>query len=46
MHERFMLDFPHLDLKYLGRDENASSAGGSFKQYQQEQKKLVDDAFL
>ncbi len=46
MYERFMLHFPNLDLKYLGRDESAISAGGSFKQYQQEQKKLVEDAFL
>ena len=46
MHERFMLHFPQIDLKYLGRDENASSATGSFKQYQQEQKKLIEGAFL
>ncbi len=46
MHEKFMLHFPQIDLKYFGREENASGATGSFKQYQQEQKKLVEDAFL
>jgi 2-oxoglutarate dehydrogenase E1 component len=45
MHERFSLHFPKINLKYLGRDESASSATGSFKQYQKEQKKLVEDAF-
>lgn len=45
MRERFSLHFPKIDLKYLGRDESASSATGSFKQYQKEQKKLVEDAF-
>jgi 2-oxoglutarate dehydrogenase E1 component len=45
MRERFSLHFPRIDLKYLGRDESASSATGSFKQYQKEQKKLVEDAF-
>jgi hypothetical protein len=45
MHERFGSYFPHIELRYFGRDESASSETGSFKQYQAEQKKLVEDAF-
>jgi 2-oxoglutarate dehydrogenase E1 component len=44
MHERFERYFPKIRLHYLGRDENSSSETGSFKQYQAEQKKLVEDA--
>jgi 2-oxoglutarate dehydrogenase E1 component len=45
MHERFGSYFPRIDLRYLGRGESASSEPGSFKQYQAQQKKLVEDAF-
>jgi 2-oxoglutarate dehydrogenase E1 component len=45
MRERFSLHFPQIDLHYLGRDESASSATGSFKQYQEEQKELIEGAF-
>ena len=45
MRECFSLHFPQINLQYLGRDENASSATGSFKQYQKEQKNLVESAF-
>jgi 2-oxoglutarate dehydrogenase complex dehydrogenase (E1) component-like enzyme len=45
MREAFLRHFPQIDLKYFGRDENASNATGSFKQYQEEQKKLVKLAF-
>lgn len=45
MRERFSLHFPQIDLQYMGRDENASSDTGSFKQYRQEQKQLVESAF-
>ena len=45
MHERFLLHFPRIKLNYSGRGESASSATGSFKQYQKEQKKLVGGAF-
>jgi 2-oxoglutarate dehydrogenase E1 component len=43
--ECFRLCLPKVDLHYLGRDENSSSATGSFKQHKAEQKKLVEDAF-
>ncbi len=45
MHEHFPLYFPQISLHYFGRDQSASSETGSFKQYQAEQKKLVEDAF-
>lgn len=45
MREAFSRYFPQSNLLYLGRDENASNATGSFKQYQEEQKKLVKSAF-
>ncbi len=45
MRERFSSNFPPLDFHYCGRPENASIATGSFKHYQQEQKKLIEDAF-
>jgi len=45
MRERFSLHFPQINLQYLGRDESASSATGSFKQYQEEQKKIIEGAF-
>jgi 2-oxoglutarate dehydrogenase E1 component len=45
MRDRFSVHFPRVDLKYYGRAESASSATGSFKQYQGEQKKLVEFAF-
>jgi 2-oxoglutarate dehydrogenase E1 component len=45
MRERFSLHFPKINLQYVGRDESATSATGSFKQYQKEQKNLVEGAF-
>ncbi|UCE50356.1 MAG: 2-oxoglutarate dehydrogenase E1 component, partial [Phycisphaerales bacterium] len=44
MRERFSLYFPEVDLDYIGRDESASSATGLFRQFQAEQKKLIEDA--
>jgi 2-oxoglutarate dehydrogenase E1 component len=45
INERFRTYLPAMDLHYFGRDESSSSATGSFKQHQTEQKKLVEDAF-
>jgi 2-oxoglutarate dehydrogenase E1 component len=45
MCERFSTEFPDVQLRYHGRDEGASSATGSFKQFQQEQQQLVEGAF-
>jgi 2-oxoglutarate dehydrogenase complex dehydrogenase (E1) component-like enzyme len=45
MREAFSKYFPKIDIRYFGRDENASNATGSFKQYQEEQTKLVKFAF-
>ncbi|TKJ37745.1 MAG: 2-oxoglutarate dehydrogenase E1 component [Planctomycetes bacterium B3_Pla] len=45
MRDRFASHFPQIDLRYIGRDESASSATGSFKQYREEQKKLIEGAF-
>ncbi|MEJ2701459.1 MAG: 2-oxoglutarate dehydrogenase E1 component [Sedimentisphaerales bacterium] len=45
MHERFAYRFPKVELRYLGRDESPSSETGSHKQYQAEQKKLLENAF-
>jgi 2-oxoglutarate dehydrogenase E1 component len=36
---------PAMDLHYFGRDESPSSAAGSSKQHEAEQKKLVEEAF-
>ena len=44
MHERFSQRFPQIDLKYCGRGEGASSAGGSFKQYRRAQDWLIAEA--
>ena len=43
--EKFCEYFPNIDLEYFGRDESSSNATGSFKQFQQEQKKLIEDVF-
>jgi 2-oxoglutarate dehydrogenase E1 component len=45
IHEAFSRYFPQIDIQYVGRDENASNATGSFKQYQAEQEKLIGSAF-
>jgi 2-oxoglutarate dehydrogenase E1 component len=45
MRDRFLLHFPQYVLHYVGRDESPSSETGSFKQYKQEQKKLVESIF-
>ena len=45
MRELFSLHFPLIDLEYMGCSESASSATGSFKQYRQEQKQLIEGAF-
>jgi 2-oxoglutarate dehydrogenase E1 component len=45
INERFRTYLPAMDLHYFGRDQSSSSAAGSFKQHQTEQKKLVEDAF-
>ena len=44
MRERFSEHFPQIELKYVGRDESAASATGLFRQFQEEQKKLIEDA--
>jgi 2-oxoglutarate dehydrogenase E1 component len=45
INERFRTYLPAIDLHYLGRDESPSSATGSFKQHEAEQKKLIEEAF-
>jgi 2-oxoglutarate dehydrogenase E1 component len=45
MCEKFSSEFADVQLRYHGRDEGASSATGSFKQFQQEQQQLVEGAF-
>lgn len=45
MRDRCLFHFPQIELQYFGRDESPASGTGSFKQYQQEQKKLVEGAF-
>jgi 2-oxoglutarate dehydrogenase E1 component len=45
MHEHFGSRFSEIGLRYLGRDESASSETGSFKQFQADQKNLVESAF-
>jgi 2-oxoglutarate dehydrogenase E1 component len=45
MRDRFSSHFPQIELRYMGRDESASSATGSFKQHREEQKKLIEGAF-
>jgi len=42
---QFKTFFPEIKLLYMGRDEKASSATGSFKQHKTEQEKLIEDAF-
>ena len=44
MRERFSLHLVQVDLQYIGRNESASSATGLFRQFQTEQKKLIEDA--
>ena len=44
MRERFSSHFPQIDLQYIGRQERAASATGLFRQFQEEQKKLIEDA--
>jgi 2-oxoglutarate dehydrogenase E1 component len=44
MRERFSSHFPKVDLEYIGRGQSASSATGLFRQFQAEQKKLIEDA--
>ena len=44
MRERFSLHFPQIELQYVGRGENAASATGLFRQFQEEQRKLIEDA--
>jgi 2-oxoglutarate dehydrogenase E1 component len=44
MRERFSSHLPQIDLQYIGRQESASSATGLFRQFQAEQKKLIEDA--
>ncbi len=43
--ERFASHLPEVVFHYHGRDESASSATGSFREYQQQQKELVEGAF-
>jgi 2-oxoglutarate dehydrogenase E1 component len=44
MRERFSRHFPKIELRYIGRAESATSATGLYKQFQAEQKKLIEDA--
>jgi 2-oxoglutarate dehydrogenase E1 component len=44
MRERFSSSFPQIKLQYVGRDESAASATGLHRQFQTEQKKLIEDA--
>lgn len=43
--ERFRACLPEIALRYHGREESASSATGAFRQFQTEQKALVEGAF-
>ncbi|MBN1361095.1 MAG: 2-oxoglutarate dehydrogenase E1 component [Sedimentisphaerales bacterium] len=45
VHERCADRLPDVALTYHGRDESASSATGSFKEHEQQQKELVESAF-
>ncbi len=45
MRERFESYFPQVTLRYHGRPESGSSATGSFKQYQEEQERLISTTF-
>jgi 2-oxoglutarate dehydrogenase E1 component len=45
INEHFRTYLPAIDLHYMGRDESPSSATGSFKQHDTEQKKLIEEAF-
>jgi 2-oxoglutarate dehydrogenase E1 component len=45
MRERFSTRFPQIKLHYAGREESPSSGAGSFKQFQAEQKELVESVF-
>ena len=45
IHENFGVHLPHVSIDYCGRDETASTATGSYKQYKSSQKKIIEDAF-
>jgi 2-oxoglutarate dehydrogenase E1 component len=45
MREQFMQYFASQDLRYYGREESDSGATASFREFQQEQKKLIEGAF-
>lgn len=44
MQERFSLHFSKIQLRYTGRAESATSATGLYRQFQAEQKKLIEEA--
>jgi 2-oxoglutarate dehydrogenase E1 component len=46
MQERFRRCFPGIEIRYHGREESASSATGAFRQFQAEQKALIEGAFV
>ena len=45
MLERFQMLFPEMKLNYIGMEEKASSATGSFKQHKAEQEKIIQEVF-
>ena len=44
VHEQFEMHFPHIQIDYIGRDETAATATGSYKNYKKTQQKIVKDA--
>ncbi len=45
INECFSVHVPTVTINYVGRDETASTATGSYKQFKDSQKKIVEDAF-
>jgi 2-oxoglutarate dehydrogenase E1 component len=43
--ECFRVHLPDIEMEYIGRDEIATTATGSYKNYKESQKKIVEDAF-
>ncbi|MHC5092907.1 MAG: hypothetical protein ACYSO2_03290 [Planctomycetota bacterium] len=44
IHENFGTHLPNISIGYVGRDETATTATGSYKNYKNTQKKIVEDA--
>jgi len=44
MRERFSLHFPKIELRYIGRAGSPTSATGLYREFQAEQRKLIEEA--